>query len=217
MITDFFEMVKYWTVSDYKTPGIKAEVILDMLISDFVEDLLAYHFKKEKTALLAKELPIRINESNLNAKVDYLAAVGSKKLVLVELKTANESYSAPQNKRMENAAKNGTAEKLIEFYRSIPELPKLKSSAKKKYKYSLKMYEENLRKNNLCEGNFSELDYLYILLTDSDKVPDDKKIVLADYFNNADFENSLSERRELWDKVSSILKLCADFNGESAK
>lgn len=34
--TDFYNLVKEWTVSDYCTPGIKAEVILDMLISDFI-------------------------------------------------------------------------------------------------------------------------------------------------------------------------------------
>ena len=29
---NFYDMVEKWTVSDYCTPGIKAEVILDMLI-----------------------------------------------------------------------------------------------------------------------------------------------------------------------------------------
>ena len=32
---DFYEMVKDWTVSDFRTPGIKAEVIVDMLLSDW--------------------------------------------------------------------------------------------------------------------------------------------------------------------------------------
>lgn len=29
-----------WTVSDFHTPGIQAEVIVDMLISDFIEELI---------------------------------------------------------------------------------------------------------------------------------------------------------------------------------
>ena len=33
----FYEMVKKWTVSDYRTQAIKSEVIIEMLISDFIE------------------------------------------------------------------------------------------------------------------------------------------------------------------------------------
>ena len=33
----FYTMVKDWTVSDYRTPKIKAEVIVDMLISEFID------------------------------------------------------------------------------------------------------------------------------------------------------------------------------------
>ena len=32
---DFYELIKDWTISDFHTLGIKAEVIVDMLISDF--------------------------------------------------------------------------------------------------------------------------------------------------------------------------------------
>ena len=91
--TDFYNMVKEWTSSDYCTPGIKAEVILDMLISDFIGDLLQFHYNNEKKAtLLLKEYPIKIyEENNRNAKVDYLVCVEDAKLVLVELKTTNDS------------------------------------------------------------------------------------------------------------------------------
>jgi hypothetical protein len=37
----FYTMVKDWTVSDYRTPKIKAEVIVDMLISEFIEEIVA--------------------------------------------------------------------------------------------------------------------------------------------------------------------------------
>ena len=75
--TDFYNMVKDWTSSDYCTPGIKAEVISDMLISDFIGDLLQFHYNNEKkVTLLLKEYPIKIyEENNRNAKVDYLVCV----------------------------------------------------------------------------------------------------------------------------------------------
>ena len=41
---DFYNLIQDWIVSDFHTPGIKAEVIVDMLISDFIEDLLQYHY-----------------------------------------------------------------------------------------------------------------------------------------------------------------------------
>ncbi len=36
----FYEMVKYWTMNDYRTQAIKSEVIIDMLISDFIEEMV---------------------------------------------------------------------------------------------------------------------------------------------------------------------------------
>lgn len=213
-ITNLFYMIKKWTISDYKTPGIKAEVILDMLISDFVAELLESEWKK-KVTLLTKELPLEIKAgSNLNAKVDYLVCAGETELVMVELKTTKESYSKPQENRMkENAIKSAAA--IIEFYKGICTLdvPTLKPSAKEKYTYSLKMYKENLKNGNLREEMFSAVDYMYILLTDNKDIKD-KKLVLTDYCKGGRkfevFMRSLSEtRRELWGQVSEILLGCA--------
>ena len=84
---DFYEMVKDWTVSDFRTPGIKAEVIVDMLLSDFIDDLIRYHYcdsEQSDVKLLTKELPIKAlsmkeqsKETNRNAKVDYLVSAVS--------------------------------------------------------------------------------------------------------------------------------------------
>ena len=123
----FYNMVKKWTVSDYCTPGIKAEVILDMLISDFIEELIQCHYSEPEhgtysVTLLAKEFPIRTSDKNLrNAKVDYLIDINSaeeEKLVLVELKSTNESFDIKQMKRMKDAAKED-AKELIYFYNDI--------------------------------------------------------------------------------------------------
>lgn len=211
-ITNLFYMIKKWTISDYKTPGIKAEVILDMLISDFVSDLLKFEWGKNVT-LLTKELPIEIKEgSKLNAKVDYLVCAGETELVMVELKTTKKSYSDPQEKLMKANAKKSAAE-LIKFYKKIATLDSLSQSAKTKYKYSLEIYEKRLNNSGLNEAEFSAVDYMYILLTDNEDIKD-KKLVLTDYCKGGRkfevFMRSLSEtRRELWGQVSEILLGCA--------
>lgn len=212
MNTNFYDMVKNWTISDYKTPGIKAEVILDMLLSEFIEDLLMFRLKTEEVTLLAKEFPINIGKGNLNAKVDYLVCADKTKLVMVELKTTSKSYDELQEERMKENAKKG-AEELIEFYNGIADLKTLNSSAKTKYEYSRKMYKENLKNGNLGEEMFSEVDYMYILLTDDDEKID-KKLILTDYCKRGRkfevFMRSLPEaRRGLWDQVSEILFGCA--------
>lgn len=112
----FFEMVKRWTVKDYKTPGLKAEVIIDMLISEFVEDILAAHLKDKAeqlgikvpvdVKLLMKEFPIRTSQvdeeskDKRSARVDYLVLVKNT-FYLVELKTSNQSLDNNQKRRMQ--------------------------------------------------------------------------------------------------------------------
>lgn len=205
----FYEMVKKWTVNDYKTPGIKAEVILDMLISEFVENLIRYYFSEQSidvdVTLLAKEFPIRTNEENyLNAKVDYLVSVGNDKLLLVELKITNESISIPQKERMEKAISSG-AKELIKFYYDICNLKSGNSLDSQKYKYSRAKFDEKARLDGI-----SSVDYLYILLTDDNRLKD-KKLVLVDYCKNKKFKDTLKkDKKELWDKVSEILLECAN-------
>lgn len=148
---NFYDMVENWTVNDYCTPGIKAEVILDMLISEFIEDLVQYHYleienREYKVTLLAKEFPIWIYEENKrNAKVDYLVSVGNEKLVLVELKSTNESIIRKQEERMKKAVDRGVKE-LISFYHQIVESKKGNSLDIKKYQYVFKKFNENLIK-----------------------------------------------------------------------
>ena len=164
---DFYEMVKDWTVSDFRTPGIKAEVIVDMLLSDFIDDLIRYHYcdsEQSDVKLLTKELPIKAlsmkeqsKETNRNAKVDYLVSVGNAKLILVELKTTNDSFDKTQKKRMEKAVETGP-ENLMEFYNKIANLAKGNTSDRKKYQNVFKQYQETLQEANLNGQAFRELD-----------------------------------------------------------
>lgn len=97
----FYDMVEKWTINDFCTQGIKAEVIIDMLISEFIEELFYLWLQLRKEAvkigniqLLAKEFPIAksfpINGFTplVNAKVDYLVINRAKKYIYItELKT----------------------------------------------------------------------------------------------------------------------------------
>lgn len=225
---DFYEMVKDWTVSDFRTPGIKAEVIVDMLLSDFIDDLIRYHYcdsEQSDVKLLTKELPIKAlsmkeqsKETNRNAKVDYLVSVGNAKLILVELKTTNDSFDKTQKKRMEKAVETGP-ENLMEFYNKIANLAKGNTLDRKKYQNVFKQYQEILQEANLNGQAFRELDYLYVSLTDSRKLPEEKKLILEDYCTGGMHyqgfcnwllnEENGEERRQLWDKISDILFECA--------
>lgn len=230
--TNFYNMVKEWTVSDYCTPGIKAEVILDMLISDFIEELIQCHYSKLEhrtysVRLLAKEFPIRTTDKNLrNAKVDYLMYINNveeEKLVLVELKTTNDSLSEEQMERMQNKK---DAKELIDFYNDI--YKKLVNQGKGdfsdriKYQYSYNHFPENLDlKQNMDKSNI-KTDYLYIFLTDNDskkrlmkKLPMEKRLILAEYCkNDKKFEKLLksksTERVQLWKSISDILETCIE-------
>lgn len=222
---DFYDMVKEWTVSDYCTPGIKAEVILDMLISDFIGDLLQFHYNNmKKVTLLLKEYPIKIyEENNRNAKVDYLVCVEDEKLVLVELKTTNDSFSDEQKYRMQKAVGRG-AESLIDFYNNIVGLTGGNLSDRQKYAYSFERFKRNLADAQLNEEKvraIQELDYLYVSLDNGNsKLPEQKHLILKDYCENGkQYENFRAglkndERRELWDSVSAILKACMEKSAQ---
>ena len=127
---NFYQMVRTWTVRDYWTPGIKAEVILDMLLSEFAASIVKHKLvaqsradPKDDVILLAKEFPIkRLDDpSNLNAKVDYLIGCPhSGILFLTELKTTSASFDTDQLWRMVYlASQENAVKKLFSDYESI--------------------------------------------------------------------------------------------------
>jgi len=169
----FYEMVKKWTVWDYRTQGLKSEVIVDMLISDFIEEMVAANLEKvdvNNVKLLAKEFPIRTNKKNrLNAKVDYLVKVKND-LYLIELKSTNASLKDKQKKRMKDAEKNGV-EDLWKFFFQIVD-GELTASAKKKYEYTLHRIQKQLGIDSSCIRDcFTNVDskvrIMYICLRNS--------------------------------------------------
>ncbi len=102
----FYEMVRRWVVFDHYNPTVRGEMIWDMLLSDFVCDLMRTKYDPDGTAgevvLLAKEFPYSKNpyrrddnEALSGPKVDYLVGIDDV-LYFVELKTTPGSYDKEQ-------------------------------------------------------------------------------------------------------------------------
>lgn len=79
------DTIKELVVNDYFTPNIKAEVILDTLLSKYIHELV------EGTTLVAKEMSIPMGDlfGSIGPKIDYVLA--GDKVYLIELKTTNSS------------------------------------------------------------------------------------------------------------------------------
>jgi hypothetical protein len=102
------------------------EVIWDMLLSEFIPDILAYAVPKMKGQkisestfyLLAKEFPIKVSEDIdylRSAKADYLVADDSeKKIIIVELKTTNSENKEQLNRYLNCTVKDLFSEKHYE-------------------------------------------------------------------------------------------------------
>ena len=102
----FEAMLKKWVVNDYFTPNIKAEVILDMLLTPYVPQILRSHRGDIDAVFLAKEMSmIETDETsegqeqgdNRGPKIDYVLADKNRDCVyFVELKTTDSSIDAKQ-------------------------------------------------------------------------------------------------------------------------
>ena len=175
MADSFFEMVKKWTVYDYNNPGIKAEIIIDMLISEFVCGIVAKGLGGDHDfILLAKEFPIKAftgdktpyhldiikdkekpekdRISSRNAKVDYLLFDRKKEvLYLTELKTTKESFDEKQLIQMLYTAKLGAAES-FRFYEQVIKASKQKrkyghQSEELRKKLEIEDFESGIKEN----------------------------------------------------------------------
>lgn len=107
MLQDSFEeMLKKWVVNDYFTPNIKAEVILDTLLTPYVPQILRSHRGDIDAVFLAKEMSMTETDEtsegqeqgdNCGPKIDYVLADKNRDCVyFVELKTTDSSIDAKQ-------------------------------------------------------------------------------------------------------------------------
>ena len=93
--------IRKWVVNDYFTPNIKAEVILDTLLTPYITEILTDQAKdifsgelcfitKEMSVLESEESKKGSGYGNMGTKIDYV--LGDEEAVyLVELKTTDSS------------------------------------------------------------------------------------------------------------------------------
>lgn len=97
---------KTWVVKDYFTPNIKAEVVLDTLLTPYLPKILHSQYPEIDAVYLTKEMSLRKprpeqeSEDNLGPKIDYVLADRHRDCVyLVELKTTDSSLDPGQSSR----------------------------------------------------------------------------------------------------------------------
>ena len=134
--------------------------------------------------------------------MDYLVSIGGKELILVELKTTNDSFTKRQQGRMKNAVNAGT-EELLRFYKKIANLETGNLSDRKKYKNVYRQYEKTLSEAKLSDQTFEKVDYLYIFLTDCE-VPEKKKLVLREYIGDDKYNEFCTPQGDLHPKMLSL-------------
>ena len=179
-VNSFYDLVKKWTVNDFHTPGIKAEVIIDMLISEFVPDIVS-KFLSEKgkpeanLVLLAKEFPVKsisgdkspyvLNQTNRNAKVDYLLAdERTETLYYAELKTTTDSFDDKQLIRMIYSQYEGV-EKAFCFYEDVMKVRTSKAQKEKTEKQKNTLLSQlDLDRIDEIKDKYKEISTVYITL-----------------------------------------------------
>ncbi len=132
-VQNFFELIKKWMVRDFRTPNIPAEIIVDMLISEFIADIVKYRLHLKDAKLISKEflLPragqeaIEANENlgatqkvRQHASTDFLVYDKQDTFYLVELKTTNSSLNSEQLLNMLWTCKQGM-ESLYHRYHDV--------------------------------------------------------------------------------------------------
>ena len=155
----FYEMVKKWMVKDYRTPHIMAEVTINMLISEFVPEMLLYRLNNDKKRmyLFGKEMPIptislynqdKITDKQYNIKwheyasADYILA-DDENVYLAELKTTNPSIRGVQLLNMLWACEQGSKSLYYRWHDLI--IHRYLHSSKKKDKFYALKYLHNVK------------------------------------------------------------------------
>ena len=99
---DLMEEIRERVVNDYFTPNIKAEVILDTLLTPYIPQIVRGQLGEKVGSLtfLTKEMSISDegDENNRGPKIDYVLE-DDNFVYLVELKTTKGSINTKQAER----------------------------------------------------------------------------------------------------------------------
>lgn len=232
----FYNLIKFWTLNDFCTPNIKAEVIFDMLLSPFITDIVKEGINSNgPLVLLAKEFPLKVDHNNKGPKVDYLLMDDSTNdLYIVELKTDNNSFNIKQYNTYLETQKNGdigenfcriiknnTKER---YYRNFEMVTNVKGSNK----YIRMLYQMAAILDGRISGNISTLskeelaeairDFLigqtiHIVYVSINEIKEGNKPCEELYggiknihLDNIEMYKNNPEKRDLWDLVHNIIK-----------
>lgn len=96
------KMLKKWVVNDYFTPNIKAEVVLDTLLTEYITEIIRGQLPGQvgKLTFLTKEMSIleEADSDDRGSKIDYVLE-DDQFVYLIELKTTKGSINARQASR----------------------------------------------------------------------------------------------------------------------
>ena len=232
----FYNLIKFWTLNDFCTPNIKAEVIFDMLLSPFITDIVKNGINSNgHLVLLAKEFPLKVYKNNKGPKVDYLLMDDSTNdLYIVELKTDNNSFNTKQYNIYLETQKNGdigenfcriikdnTQEK---YYRNFEIATNVKGSNKyirmlcqmaKILDGRISGNSSNLSKEELAEAirDFLKGQTIHIVYVSINEIKVRNKPCEELYreiknihLDNIEMYKINPEKRNLWDLVHNIIK-----------
>ena len=232
----FYNLIKFWTLNDFCTPNIRAEVIFDMLLSPFITDIVKEGMNSNgRFVLLAKEFPLKVYENNKGPKVDYLLMDDSTSdLYIVELKTDNNSFNKEQYNIYLEIQKNGdigenfcriikdnTQER---YYENFGLVTNVKGSNKyiRMLKQMAKILDGRisgniaaLSKDELAEAirEFLKGQTIHIVYVSINEIKVRNKPCEELYegiknihLDNIEMYKNNPEKRDLWDLVHSIIK-----------
>ena len=232
----FYNLIKFWTLNDFCTPSIKAEVIFDMLLSPFITDIVKEGINSNgPLVLLAKEFPLKVDHNNKGPKVDYLLMDDSTSdLYIVELKTDNNSFDKEQYNKYLKTQENGDIGenfcKIIKdntqeiYYRNFRKVMNVEGS--NKYIRTLKQMAKildgrisgnpsNLSKEELAEAirDFLKGQTIHIVYVSINEIKVRNKPCEELYegiknihLDNIEMYKNNPEKRDLWDLVHNIIK-----------
>ena len=232
----FYNLIEFWTLNDFCTPNIKAEVIFDMLLSPFITDIVKEGMNSNgRFVLLAKEFPLKVYENNKGPKVDYLLMDDSTNdLYLVELKTDNNSFNKKQYSIYLETQKNSDIGEnfcriikdntLERYYKNFGLVTNVKGSNKyiRMLKQMAKILDGRisgniaaLSKDELAEAirEFLKGQTIHIVYVSINEIKVRNKPCEELYegiknihLDNIEMYKNNPEKRSLWDLVHSIIK-----------
>lgn len=155
-LSAFENLVVAHTIQDFYTPNIKAEVILDMLLTPYIPAIIEAA-TGQKATLITKEMSIGYakgneiqEDNNRGKKVDYVV-MAKENVLFVELKTTQGSLESAQIETYRKWIDKDNPKKGTDLLHLLCRILKIKYMPEKEHPYTiLKSYlSKKLTKNSI--------------------------------------------------------------------